>query len=153
MNEIEAVGAEALLQPSQGGAAEKARPWLYSLMIAPSAVLMNGVVQGGVLAYILSQRGVGSKGQSHLIYLLALPTSLYFLWSPITDFFVRRRTWLLLGGVSGGALMALGLTEKNLQSTSAVLLMLLGACCSQLVVSSCGGMMGTVHSVQARRTA
>ena len=103
MNEIEAVGAEALLQPPQGGTAEKARPWLYSLLIAPSAVLMNGVIQGGVLAYMLSQRGVGSKGQSHAIFLLSLPTWLYFLWSPITDFFVRRRTWLsLLGGVSGG---------------------------------------------------
>ena len=49
--------------------------------------------------------------------------------------------------------MAWALTEKDLQSTSALLLMLLAACCGQLTVSSCGGIMGTMRSVQARRTA
>src|ERR1700684_2262015 len=107
MNEIEAVGAEA----AQGGwsgcaSVGKERPWLFSLLIAPSAVMMNGVVQGGVLAYLLSQQGVGSGGQSHIIWLLALPTSLYFLWSPITDFFIRRRTWLLVGGPLAALMMA-----------------------------------------------
>ena len=28
--------------------------------------MMNGVVQGGVLAYLLSEQGVGSGGQSQL---------------------------------------------------------------------------------------
>ena len=101
MNEIEAVGAEAVLGvgPSDGSAGRAAghdRPWLYSLLIAPSAVVANGVVQGGVLAYLLSVQGIGSGRQSRMMFLLGLPTWLYFLWSPITDFFVRRRTWLLL---------------------------------------------------------
>jgi PAT family beta-lactamase induction signal transducer AmpG len=154
MNEIEAVGAEALLEPlSAGGAAGHDRPWLYSLLIAPSAVAANGVIQGGVLAYMLSQRGVGSGAQSHLINLLALPTIIYFVWSPLTDFFVLRRTWLLLGGVSSGVLMAASLAQRDLRSTPALVLMFLAACCSQLVVSSCGGMMGTIRSEQMRRTA
>src|ERR1700722_19915066 len=108
MNEIEAAGAETLLTPLAPGGTTvgKERPWLFSLLIAPSAVMMNGVVQGGVLAYLLSQQGVGSGGQSHLIFLLSLPTWLYFLWSPVTDFFVKRRTWLVAGAVSSAALMA-----------------------------------------------
>lgn len=154
MNEIEAVGAEAALGGvPEGGAVAKDRPWLFAFLIAPSAVTMNGVIQGGVLAYLLSQQGVGSKGQSHLIDLLALPTSLYFFWSPITDFFVRRRTWLLIGGPSAAILMAAGFHEKNLTSSGAAALMLLSACFSQLAVSSCGGMMGAMTRERSRRVA
>ena len=59
MNEIEAVGAEAAAGRCRRrtAAVTNDRPWLYSLLIAPSAVMMNGVVQGGVLAYLLSQQG------------------------------------------------------------------------------------------------
>lgn len=154
MNEIEVVGAEAALGGLQGGgSAEKDRPWLYSLLIAPSAVLMNGVIQGGVLAYLLSIQGIGSGGQSRLIFLLCLPTWLYFLWSPITDFFVRRRTWALLGGVMAAAFMAFAFHAGNLSSKLPLAVMFLSACCSQLVVSSVGGMMGAMPSERNRRLA
>jgi PAT family beta-lactamase induction signal transducer AmpG len=156
MNEIEAVGAEAVASVHPGSTAvvgANDRPWLFAFLIGPSAVVANGVVQGGVLAYLLSRQGVGSGGQSHLIDLLALPTSLYFLWSPITDFFVRRRTWLLIGGPLAAILMAAGFHQKNLTSSGAAVLMLLSACFSQLAVSSCGGMMGAMTSERSRRVA
>ncbi len=154
MNEIEAVGVEAVASvPPEADAGANAHPWLYAFLIGPSAVVANGVIQGGVLAYLLSQQGVGSKGQSHLIDLLALPTSLYFLWSPITDFFVRRRTWLLIGGPLAAILMAAGFHQKNLTSSGAAILMLLSACFSQLAVSSCGGMMGAMTLERPKRVA
>src|ERR1700761_2970908 len=150
MNEIEAVGAEAVLTrtaPSETAAlARPERPWLFGFLIAPSAVVANGVIQGGVLAFLLSRQGIGSGAQSALIALLALPTMLYFLWSPITDFFVRRRTWLLVGGVLAGLLMAWAFHQPMLSSRGTMALMLLSACCVQLVVSSCGGMMGAMRS-------
>jgi PAT family beta-lactamase induction signal transducer AmpG len=152
MNEIEAVGAEAALGNMQsGGDAGTDRPWLYSLLIAPSAVVANGVIQGGVLAYLLSVQGIGSGRQSHMMFLLGLPTWLYFLWSPITDFFVRRRTWLLVGGLLAAVAMAASFHQPNLSSTAAMSLMLLSACCSQLVVSSCGGMLGAMRVERSRR--
>jgi PAT family beta-lactamase induction signal transducer AmpG len=156
MNEIEAVGVESVssVQPqSVLVGRENERPWLYSFLIGPSAVVANGVIQGGVLAYLLNQQHVGSKGQSHLIDLLALPTSLYFLWSPITDFFVRRRTWLLIGGPLAAITMAAGFHQQNLTSSGAAMLMLLSACFSQLAVSSCGGMMGAMTLERPRRVA
>ncbi len=153
MNEIEAVGEEALLLPLAKRAEAKERPWLYALLIAPSAVLANGVIQGGVLSYLMRQQGIGIGRISHIISLLALPTMIYFLWSPITDFLVRRRTWLLLGAVSAGVLTAAAFYCSRLDSRSAIVLMFLGACCSQLVVSSCGGMMGTLHVERSRRVA
>jgi PAT family beta-lactamase induction signal transducer AmpG len=129
------------------------RPWLYSLLIAPSAVVANGVIQGGVLAFLLSQQGIGSEARSHVVWLLALTTSLYFLWSPITDFLVRRRTWLLIGALLSARFMAVAFHEKSLTSTTSMVLMFLSACCSQLVVSSCGGMMGELRLERSRRVA
>lgn len=152
MNEIESVGVEAALGGWQGGSAVgKDRPWLYGLLIAPSAVVANGVIQGGALAYMLSVQGIGSGRQSHMMFLLGLPTWLYFIWSPITDFFVRRRTWVLIGGLLAAAAMAASFHQPNLSSTSALSLMLLSACCTQLVVSSCGGMLGAMRLERSRR--
>ena len=154
MNEIEAVGAEVLLDPPPaGGAPVKDRPWLFGLLIAPSAVVANGVIQGGILAYLMRQQGIGIGQISHIIWLLSLPTTIYFLWSPITDFLVRRRTWLLLGGTGAGVLIAAAFHASRLDSRGAMALMFAGACCSQLVVSSCGGMMGAMRSERPRRVA
>jgi len=158
MNEIETAGAEALAGPpapiNDGGRPKHSEhPWIYGVLIGPSAVMMNGVVQGGVLAYLLSQQGVGSGVQGHLISLLSLPTSLYFLWSPITDFFMKRRTWLVAGALSAAAFMAIAFHLHSLSSSISEALMLLSACCSQLVVSSCGGMMGAMSSERAKRSA
>lgn|GEM_PF-4050968 len=72
-------------------AASDARPWMYGLMIAPSAVLANGVVQGGVLAYLLSVAGIGSGVQSHLIFVLALRPA-------CTSCGVRLQTFLCAAG-------------------------------------------------------
>ena len=156
MNEIGSVGAEAASASGLGtvtDTAGKDRPWLFAFLIGPSAVVANGVIQGGVLAYLLNQQGIGSGGQSRLIGLLALPTSIYFLWSPITDFFVRRRTWLLIGGPMAAILMAVAFHQKDLSSRGAMVLMLLSACFSQLAVSSCGGMMGAIGRERSRRVA
>jgi PAT family beta-lactamase induction signal transducer AmpG len=153
MNEIEAVGEEALLLPLAKGAEAKERPWLYALLIAPMAVLANGVIQGGVLAYLMRQQGIGIGRISQIISLLSLPTMIYFLWSPITDFLMRRRTWLMLGAVGAGVLMAAAFETGRLDARIAMVLMFMGACCSQLVVSSCGGMMGTLPVERSRRVA
>jgi PAT family beta-lactamase induction signal transducer AmpG len=123
------------------------------LLVAPSAVAMSGIIQGGVLAFLLTQQHVEIGRSSRLVALLALPTMLYFLWSPITDFFVRRRTWLLMGAVTGGAMMAAGLLQRNLASGAAFAFLLAGGVCTQLVVSSCGGMMGALGLERSKRVA
>lgn len=129
------------------------RPWVFGLLIAPYGVLLQGIVQGGVLGYLLSLQGVGSGTQSHLIALLSLPSSLYFLWSPITDFFVRRRTWLLGAAALAAILILLAFAQPQLSSSSALVLMFASACCGQLIVCSAGGIMGALRSEGVRRRA
>src|SRR5258707_10314039 len=130
----------------------KERPWLFGFLIAPNAVLAYGIING-VLSYLLRRQGVGIGRSSEIISLLILPQTIYFLWSPITDFWIRRRTWLMVGAVAGALTMAAAFNGRRLDTPSAVALMFLSACFGQLIVSSCGGMMGTLRSEAARRKA
>ena len=151
MNEIEAVGAEVTRDDSPAERVGRTPPpWLFSMLIGPSAVLMNGVVQGGMLAYFMTQHGVSIGRAAAIISTVSLPTSIYFLWSPITDFVVARRTWLVIGAITGGLLMAEAFRLPDMASRAAVVVMFLAACASQLVVASCGGMMGTLGEGKPR---
>lgn len=154
MNEIEAVGQTAALVDSQATRMGRTPPpWLFSMLIGPSAVLMNGVVQGGMLAYFMTHHGVSIGRAAAIISTVSLPTSIYFLWSPITDFLVARRTWLVIGGITGGLLMAEAFRLPDMASRAAVVVMFLAACASQLVVASCGGLMGTLGEGRTRALA
>lgn len=128
------------------------RPWLFGFLIAPVAVLSNGVISG-VLSYLLRQQGVGSARGAAIISLLNLPQTIYFLWSPITDFWILRRNWLMLGSVASAALLIVAFHQPNLAAPTAVTLLFISACLCQLVVASCGGMMGTLHAEATRRRA
>jgi MFS family permease len=136
----------------QSSSNPKERPWLFGLLIAPMAVLSNGIISG-VLSYLLRQQGVGIGRSSEIISLLVLPQTIYFLWSPITDFWIRRRTWLIVGASAAALTMAAAFHGRRLDTPSAVALMFLSACFGQLVVSSCGGMMGSLRVEADRRKA
>jgi hypothetical protein len=131
---------------------QKERPWLFSFLIAPTAVLSNGLI-GGALSYLLRQQGVSIGRSSEIISLLILPQSIYFLWSPITDFWISRRSWLIVGAVGAALTMAAAFQGNRLDTPSAVALMFLSACFGQLIVASCGGMTGALHTEAIRRRA
>src|ERR1700738_916106 len=92
--------------------ATKERPWLFGLLIAPNAVLAFGIISG-VLSYLLRRQGVGIGRSSEIIALLILPQTIYFLWSPITDFWIRRRTWLMVGAIGSAVHLAGGLSGRR----------------------------------------
>ena len=116
----------------------KERPWLFGLLIAPNAVLAYGIISG-VLSYLLRRQGVGIGRSSEIIALLILPQTIYFLWSPITDFWIRRRSWLMVGAMGSALTLAAAFHGSRLDTPAAVALMFLSACFGQLIVSSCGG--------------
>jgi PAT family beta-lactamase induction signal transducer AmpG len=128
------------------------RPWVFGLLIAPMAVLSNGVI-GGALFYLLLKQGVGAGRASGIVAFLNLPQTIYFLWSPITDFFIRRRTWLMVAASAAALAMLAAFHRSSLASPWAVALMFLSACLGQLVVAGSGGMMGTLQSEVNRRRA
>ncbi len=128
------------------------RTWIFALICVPMAVIAAGLINGG-LSFLLTRQGVGMAQSSGIISLLTLPTAIYFLWSPLTDFFVERKTWVMLGAVAAGVSMVVAFYHANLVSPTAVVLLFFSACLGQLVISACGGMMGTLRTELARRRA
>jgi PAT family beta-lactamase induction signal transducer AmpG len=127
------------------------RPWLFGLLIAPMAVLSNGVINA--LSYLLRQQGVGPARGAEIIALLSLPSTIYFLWSPVTDFWIRRRTWIMVASTAAAAAMFIAFRERSLAGPRAVGLMFFSCCLGQLVVAGCGGMLGNLKSEVNRRRA
>jgi MFS transporter, PAT family, beta-lactamase induction signal transducer AmpG len=128
------------------------RPWLFAFLIAPMAVLSNGIL-GGALSYLYRVQGVGPARASEILALFASTQTIYFLWSPITDFWVRRRTWLIVGATASGILLYVAFRQPHLDNRWAIALLFVSACFGQLIVSSCGGMMGTLRNETNRRRA
>ena len=146
--------SETETTPTESSIKVKEQPWLFGLLIAPMAVLSNGVI-GGVLSNLLQKQGVGLGHAAEIIALLNLPQIIYFLWSPITRFFfrIRRRTWLVVAAAASAIILVIAFQQPLLADRWAVALLFLSACFCQLVVASCGGMMGTLHSEANRRRA
>lgn len=138
--------------PSEIPSTIKERPWVFAFLIIPMAVLSNGVLGGG-LSYLFTRQGIGMARGAEILSLLSLPQTIYFLWSPITDFWIKRRTWLMLAATTGGIGLAIVFQLPNLASPTAVILLFLSACFAQLVVAACGGIMGSLHSEAVRRRA
>jgi len=128
------------------------RPWVFAFLIVPMAVLSNGVIGGG-LSYLFTRQGIDMARGAGIISLLNLPQTIYFLWSPITDFWIRRRTWLMLAATAGAIGLVIVFQIPNLASPAAVIMLFLSACFAQLVVAACGGIMGSLRSEAVRRRA
>jgi MFS transporter, PAT family, beta-lactamase induction signal transducer AmpG len=128
------------------------RPWLFAFLIAGDAVISLGLLGGG-LSYLLRLQGIDPSRSASIIALLVLPHALYFLWGPITDFWMRRRTWVILAAVAAAATFVIAFMQPRLASSRAVALMFLGACFGVVIPAACGGIMGTLQNELNRRRA
>jgi PAT family beta-lactamase induction signal transducer AmpG len=81
-----------------GAAAPRAiHPIAYLLLILPFGA-SSGYI-GTTLGYQLSHAGVDADGIATLIAISFFPQTLKFLWAPLTDATLTRRTWFLVGAL------------------------------------------------------
>ena len=137
---------------TQSPAAPHDRPWLFAFLITPEAVIALGLVSGA-LTYLLRDQGVNPARAASIASLLSLPHAIYFLWGPLTDFWMRRRTWLLLAAAASAIALVAAFHQPTLATPWAVGLLFLSACFGVFVAAACGGIMGTLKSELSRRRA
>jgi hypothetical protein len=70
-------------------------PWAFGLLVLPLGMYVG--FAGTALPFLLSKAGVTVDEIARIDALLALPPALMFLWTPVVDVKLRRRTWLVLG--------------------------------------------------------
>lgn len=132
--------------------APRERPWLFNFLSAPDAVLTIGLINGA-LSYLLRNQGVGAARAASIVALLSLPHAIYFLWGPLTDFWMRRRTWLMLMAAAAAATLVVAFHRPSLAAPITVGLLFLAAFFGEFTVAACGGIMGTLRSETNRRRA
>ncbi len=142
--------AAQVVRDAESGVHES--PWLFSLLIAPDAVISLGLV-GGALTFLLRNEGVDPGRAASISALIALPHAIYFLWGPITDFWMRRRTWLIVAAAVATATLLAAFQQRTLATGWAISLLFASACVGVIVPAACGGMMGTLRSEVDRRRA
>ena len=107
----------------------------------------------GALTFLLRNEGVSPGRAASIAALIQLPHAIYFLWGPVTDFWLRRRTWLMVGAAAAAVAFLGAFHQRTLATPRAVGLMFLGACFGVIVAAACGGMMGTLKSEANKRRA
>ena len=126
------------------------RPWLFGFLIAPDAVISLGLVSGA-LTFLLRNEGVDPARAASIAALIALPHAIYFLWGPITDFWMRRRTWLMVAAAAAAAALLAAFHQPILSTRWAIGLLFASACFGVIVPAACGGMMGALTSEANKR--
>ncbi len=115
-------------------------PWLFAILNAPHAVVTGGV-SGTLLSFLLRQQGVAPHAIANQRALLLLPATLFFLWSPVTDFLLRRKTWLLISTAASSLTLMLALESGSYASKSAVTLLWTSSCLILLASAAMGGLV------------
>lgn len=147
------------MQPAECGQIESEsppdlheRPWLFSFLIAPDAVISLGLVSGA-LTFLLRNEGVDPARAASIAALIAIPHAIYFLWGPLTDFWIRRRTWLIFAASAAAIVLLAAFYQPSLATPLAIALLFFSACLGVLAVAACGGIMGALRSEIMRRRA
>lgn len=82
-------------------------PWLFGLTNIPFGVA--GGYTSVAMPFVLRQAGVSMTTVGGVSAAVLLPLSWQFLWAPILDVGLHRRTWLLLSAVLGALLLGASL--------------------------------------------
>jgi MFS family permease len=102
-----------------------AHPFIYLLLIVPFGV-MSGYLTVS-LAYLLTQEGLSVEQVAAVVALSYVPQTWKFLWAPIADTTLTRKTWYLIGAVvSALGIFAMGAVpaqEKWLPALNVVVLL------------------------------
>jgi MFS family permease len=124
-------------------------PWLFGLLSLPYGVFNN--VTTILMPFLLRKHGVSVDRIAEVVAISYIPSVWYFLWSPIVDLGLRRRTWILIAaGVSalcGG--LAVMISAGSLALLTALLVA--GNAVVMLLSSANGAILTTLHpSVRGR---
>jgi len=124
-------------------------PWHFGILNLSHGVVTAGIT-GTLLAYLLRQQGLTPHAIANESSLLILPGTLFFLWSPITDFLLRRRTWLLLASAVASVAVMFALQMESYASRGAVTLLFTASCLILLASAALGGLVASLMRPEQR---
>lgn len=128
--------AGTVREPDASARGNQPPPWLFVLMPVTYGVFA-GYTQTA-LPWLLRHMGYPVDGIGAIVALILSPMAFYFMSSPLLDFGMRRRTWMLLVSGLAGVLLAAAILMLGSNMVLAKWLLFAGFDCA-LLSSSCGG--------------
>src|SRR5215475_2404416 len=115
----------------------------FALASAPYGSF-NGLVAVG-LPFILRQRGIPVERIAIVAALVQAPSIWFFLWGPVVDLWLRRRTWIVVLSLASALCASAALGGGSSASLgSMTTLLVLASVFSQPVSSAMGGLVAAV---------
>jgi PAT family beta-lactamase induction signal transducer AmpG len=120
------------------------RPWLFGLLILPLGIYVGFIWTA--LPLLLSQAGLAIGQIARINAILQVPPILMFLWTPVVDVKLRRRTWLVLGALATALLFWLACQIGTAHVRLLTAFLFFAGVVVALVPAGCGGLMATMLS-------
>jgi hypothetical protein len=80
-------------------------PWAFGVLILPLGMFIGFIWTA--LPFLLTKSGVAVEDISRMAAILQIPPMLMFLWTPVVDVKLRRRTWLVLAAATSATCVCL----------------------------------------------
>ena len=116
------------------------KAWVFGLLILPLGILVGFIATP--LPFLLARANVPVERIATISSVANLPAVLVFLWAPVVDIKLRRRTWLVLAALVTSIFVCLffpliGASHLILMSA----LIVAGGIADSLVLAACGGLI------------
>lgn len=127
-------------------------PWVFSLLILPLGISVG--FKFTALPFLLAKAGVPVDRIAIIASMVHFPAALQFLWAPLVDVKLRRRTWLVIGALATSLCFcfAIPLIDASHLGQMTALLLCAGLADSTVSVA-CGGLLVTALSAPAQAKA
>ena len=129
-----------------------ATPHRFFWVALPYAIYI-GFVTNGAVSLLLRRAGMPVGEVADAIALLGIPSAIYFLWSPLVDLWISRRSWYLLSTVGAAVALAVGSMELGRDSRAAVWAYFVGLLLCMMISSAYGGLIASMLTSRSRTRA
>jgi len=118
-------------------------PWLFGFLGIPNG-LANAIIVL-LTPYLLRREGVAVNHIAEIVAIASIPNIWYFLYSPIVDFGLRRRTWIVVSATSAALTAALAILISRESLTALTILLFISGALGSLISSANGALLSFLH--------
>src|SRR5438105_1004918 len=120
-------------------------PWLFGILSIPYGAF-NGIIVV-LMPFLLRKHGVSPDRIATVIAVSSIPNVWYFVWSPVVDTGLLRRTWILIAAGISGVCGSIAIAATSLSLTELTVLLLAGNVVAMLLSSACGAILTTLNPI------
>jgi len=140
-----------LHRPSSEPVASHNAPWLFGVLLIPYG--FTSAVATILMPYLLRKNGVPVGQIAPVVAISTLPAIWYFLWSPLADAGLRRRTCVLLSALAAALAGAAAVLSVHGSLAFLTLLLFLANAFSGLLGSANGALLTAMPDALRGRSA